>query len=171
MSKLARSDFSSTGRARRVLAGLTAGAAIAMALAVAQGPRDSAPARTARPSRKVDASGRVTRQAMSVLPDGAARSFASSYVSFLYGRLAAGGVAPIDLGLRHQLLAARSTATPAELARALVVRDLTVGPGTKGTAMASAVVDDGASPPYALSFNLTLSHGRWLVTSVQRGDR
>jgi ABC-type transporter MlaC component len=35
------------------------------------------------------------------------------------------------------------------------------------TVRASAVVNDGASPPYTITFNLNLSHGRWLVTDVE----
>jgi hypothetical protein len=95
----------------------------------------------------------------------------SSYVSFLYGRRAAAAVIPVGAGLYHQLLGAQSTPTPAELTRTLIVRDLTVNPDTRATASGSAVVDDGASPPYVLSFNLSFSRRRWFVTAVQKGDR
>ena len=64
-------------------------------------------------------------------PDVAARIFVSSYVSFLYGGRAATGVSPIGHSLFEQLSDARSTATPAELTRTLVVRDLTVSPDDK----------------------------------------
>jgi hypothetical protein len=106
-----------------------------------------------------------------VSPEPAARTFVSSYVSFLYGRRAADGVTAVVRSLTRQLRDAQSTATPAELSRAVVVRDLAVVPRTGTTATATAVVDDGASPPFALSFNLTLTRRRWLVTAVQRSGR
>ena len=104
-------------------------------------------------------------------PDVAARIFVSSYVSFLYEGRAGTGVSPIGHNLFEKLSDARSTATPAELTRTLVVRELTVSPTTRAAAVASAVIDDGASPPYSLSFNLTFSHRRWLVTAVQGDGR
>lgn len=171
MSKLATLKPSVTARTRRTVAGLAASAAVLIAFAAARGPGGLSPSKAARPDRRPDVSGRVTREATNVLPDVAARTFVSSYVSFLYGRRAAAGVAPIGHGLYRQLLGAQSTATPAELTRSLVVRDLTVSPNATATAIGSAVVDDGASPPYALSFNLTFSHRRWLVTAVRRSGR
>lgn len=110
----------------------------------------------------------MSGETTSSTPDGAARTFAASYVSFLYGLGAAASVTPVAHGLHEELLGARSITTPAELTRAVLVRELTVSPDTGATATASAVVDDEASPPYAFSFTLSFSHGRWRVTAVQR---
>jgi hypothetical protein len=132
---------------------------------------DSTPSKATSPHRKPASSARARRQPTRVVPDLAARIFVSSYVSFLYGGRDAAGISPIGRTLLRQLSDARSTATPAELARRVVVRDLTVSPAIGGTAVASAVVDDGASPPYSLSFNLSFSHGEWLATAVQRDGR
>jgi hypothetical protein len=171
MSQTAGSEFLVSHRTRRTVAGLAATAAVVLALASVHAPSDSSPPKATRPLRKAAPSARARRETASLAPDVAARLFVRSYVSFLYGGRAGTGVSPIGHGLFEELSDARSTATPAELARAVVVRDLMVSPATRGAAVGSAVVDDGASPPYALSFNLTFSHRRWLVTAAQRDGR
>ncbi len=123
------------------------------------------------PAPKPDTRGQVTREAANVSPEVAAQIFVSNYVSFLYGRRAASAVTPLGARLQQQVLGAQSTPTPAELTRELVVRDLTVNPDTRAAAAGSAVVDYWASPPYALSFNLSFSHRRWVVTDVAEGHR
>jgi hypothetical protein len=75
-------------------------------------------------------------------------------------------VAPITDRLRAQLQAGRSVATPAELRRVVAVQAVEVTSTGPRAARASAVVNDGASPPYTITFNLSLSDGRWLVTAV-----
>ena len=169
MSKIARPTTSVTARTRRTVAALVATAVVVTAFAAARGGRDVRPPRAARPAAAPATRPQVTRKATSVSPEAAARTFVSSYVSFLYGRRAATDVVPVGQRLHRQLLDARSTATPAELTRPLVVRNLIVNADTRGTAIGSAVVDDGAAPPYALSFDLTLRKGRWVVTAVERG--
>ena len=93
--------------------------------------------------------------------------FADSYLGFLYGGSPAAAVAPITDRLRAQLRAGHSMATPAELRRVVVVQAVEVTSNGPRAARASAVVDDGASPPYTITFNLSLSHGSWLVTAVE----
>jgi hypothetical protein len=171
MSKLAGPGSSVTAPMRRTVAALAASAAVLIAFAAAGGTRDVSPSKAAMPAPKPDARDLAAREGPNDSPEIAARIFVSSYVSFLYGRRAASAVTPVGAGLYRQLLGAQSTPTPAELARTLIVRDLTVNPDTRATATGSAVVDDGASPPYALSFNLSFSHRGWVVTAVQKGDR
>jgi len=171
MSKLANSGSSATTRTRRIVAALAASATVLVAFAVARGTRDVSPSEAGRPAPKSDAGSHAKREAPNVSPEVAAQIFVSNYVSFLYGRRAGSAVTPVGARLHQQVLNAQSTPTPAELTRALVVRDLTVNADTRATATGSAVVDDGASPPYALSFNLSFSHRRWVVTGVQKGDQ
>lgn len=171
MSKLAGSNPRSTGRICRAVAGLVVSAAALIALVAVAGPRDHTASRAPAALRGPDASGRRKGEKPPALPDVAARTFVSSYVSFLYGRGTPASVTPTGAGLYRQLFHARSTATPAELTRTLVVRDLAVTSDTATTATASAVVDDGASPPYAVTFNLSFSNRRWLVRAVRSGDR
>lgn len=179
MSKLARLGLSVIVRKRRTVAALAAGAAVLVALTAARGTGDVSGSGAAKPTAKPEAGGRVTRAAATDSLAVAARTFAGTYVSFLYGRRAASAVTPVSAGLHRRLLGAHSTPTPAELARAVYVRDLTVDPSAGATATATAVVDDGASPPYALSFNLSLnlsvnlsfSDRRWLVTAVRTDGR
>jgi hypothetical protein len=119
---------------RRTVAAVAASAAVLIAFAAAGGTRDVSPSKAAMRAPKPDAGGQVAREAPNVSPEVAAQIFVSSYVSFLYGRRAASAVTPVGAGLYHQLLGARSTATPAELTRTLIVRDLTVNPDTRATA-------------------------------------
>lgn len=171
MRKLAKPGSSATAQTRRTVAALAASAAVLIAVVAARGTRDVSPSEAGRPAPKPDAAGQATREAPNVSPEVAAQIFVSSYVSFIYGRRTASAVTPVGVGLYHQLLGAQSAPTPAELTRTLIVRDLTLNPDTRATATGSAVVDDGASPPYALSFNLSFSHRRWVVSVVQKGDR
>jgi len=124
-----------------------------------------------RPATNIGRRYRAARRISDVSPEPAARDFVSTYVSFLYGRLDARGVAPVARALSRRLLHGRSTATPAELSRELVVRELVVIPHAGTAATAEAVVDDGASPPYGVSFNLTFTHRHWLVTAVETSGR
>jgi hypothetical protein len=171
MSQLARPGSSVIARTRWTVAVLAATAAALIGFAGSRGPKDGRAPEGTRPAPRRDASREVRREATNVSAEVAARTFVSSYVSFLYGRRDGAGVAPVGARLHQQLLGARPTPTPAEMTRALIVRDLMVSPEISGTATGSAVVDDGASPPYALSFNLSFRHRRWVVTGVQKGDR
>ena len=171
MSRLAR--FGSWATAPTLLAavGLAATAAVLIALSGDPGCREPRSPRAARPVTNADTRHGAASGTFDVSPEPAVRAFASSYVSLLYGRRAAHGVAPVARALSRRLLDGPATATPAELSRDVVVRDLAVIPRTGTTATANAVVDDGASPPYALSFTLTLIRGRWLVTAVETDGR
>jgi len=170
MSKLAKYRHP-TSRALRAAAGLALTAAVLIAFAANQGPQPPGPSQAVRPTTQMDSRHGAPRRATRVSPGPAARDFVSTYVSFLYGWLAANAVAPVARALSRRLLDGRSTATPAELSRELVVRDLVVTPRAGTAATAQAVVDDGASPPYGLSFNLTLTHRHWLVTAVETSGR
>jgi hypothetical protein len=103
------------------------------------------------------------------LPGGLALQFADSYLAFLYGRVSAASVTPITSALRARLTGGRSLSPPAELQRELIVRGVQVTRTGLRTTAARTVVDDGASPPNTLTFNLRLIGGRWLVTSVRGG--
>ena len=171
MSELARLSSSVSPWRRWTIAAFAVSAAVLIGFVAARGSRDVSSSKTARPAPRPHAAGQVTREATNLSAEVAARTFVSIYVSFLYGRRNGAAVAPVGASLYQQLLGAQSTPTPAELTRALVVRDLTLNPDTRSTATGNAVVDDGASPPYALSFNLSFSHRRWVVTGVQKGAR
>ena len=171
MSKLAKFWPRANPFTLLVAAGLAATAAVLIAFAANRGPNQSRSFRAPRPATEAHAPHGAARGTSDVSPEPAAKTFVSSYVSFLYGQRAADGVTPVVRSLTRQLLDAQSIATPAELSREVVVRDLAVIPRTSTTATAGAVVDDGASPPYALSFNLTLTDRRWLVTAAQRLGR
>jgi hypothetical protein len=150
------------GRALPVLV-LGFAAAVIVLLAALLLSSDGGRSRVA-PSHARDAGGRPS--GMGPSPGGPALHFADTYVEFLYGRAAAPAVTPITTGLRSRLTGGRSVATPAERQRKLSVRDVQVTYMGRGTATARALVDDGASPPYTLSFNLSLIGGRWAVTDV-----
>jgi hypothetical protein len=96
-------------------------------------------------------------------PINAALQFANSYVAFLYGEAPAGAVSPVSPSLRRQLLRGRALVTPAEVQRQVIVRGLQVLRWRGGAALADIRVDDGASPPYILSFRLRFRHGSWTV--------
>jgi hypothetical protein len=113
---------------------------------------------------------RARRDEREPSPQGTALQFADTYLEFLYGRSSPTTVAPVRNALRARLGAGRSLATPAELSRQLSVRDLHATPTGPHTAAARAVVDDGVSPPYTLSFDLRLIAGRWLVSGVGGGQ-
>jgi hypothetical protein len=170
MSKLATRDISGAARTRRTVAAIAASAVVLIVVATASPTRQARPSVTRRAS-KPDAAGKVTRDGSNASSKVAARTFLTSYVAFLYGRRDGAAVTPVGPRLHQRLLGAQSIPTPAELTRALVVRDVTVSPNASGTAVGTAVIDDGASPPYALTFDLSFSHLRWLVTSVQREGR
>jgi hypothetical protein len=126
--------------------------------------------RSGESSHRVNAPARFHRSHTPLPPvRTAAVAFARSYVSYFYGRASAAPVAPITQALRTQLLSERASFTPAELDRSVVVRE--VGFAERGTqnATARAVVDDCASPPFVLSFDLSFRHGRWLVTGAAGG--
>jgi hypothetical protein len=96
-------------------------------------------------------------------PFNAALQFANSYVTFLYGAAPAGTVAPVTPSLRRQLRRGRALVSPAERQRQVIVRGLQVLRWRGGAALADVRVDDGASPPYILSFRLRFRHGSWTV--------
>lgn len=170
MSKIARLRSSVSPWARWAIRVLAVSAAVLIGVAAAPGSRGVGPSKAARPAPKPHAAGQVKSEAVNAA-EVAAQTFMSSYVSFLYGRRDGAAVTPVGAGLRRQPLGAQSPPTPAERTRALVVRDLTVSPGKAARATGSAIVDDGASPPYALSFNLSFSHRAWVVTGVHGGGR
>lgn len=171
MSKLAKMGSSISARTRWTIGALAVSAAILIGSAAAPGSRHVSPSTGARPAPKPHAASQVKREAANASAEVAARTFVSSYVSFLYGRRRSAAVTPVGGHLHQQLLRAQSTPTPAERTRALVVRDLTVSPDTTAGATGSAIVDDGAAPPYALSFNLSFSHRAWVVTDLRGGGR
>lgn len=171
MSKLARSRHTAAASWLLAAAGLAATAAVLITFVAGRRPSQAWSSHPARPAAKSDPRHRAPVGTPDVLPELAAQTFASRYVSFLYGRLAAVGVAPATRALSRQLVDARSNATPAELSREVVVRDLMVIRRTATSATAYAVVDDGLSPPYGLSFNLNLARRHWLVTAVQESGQ
>lgn len=99
-------------------------------------------------------------------PRAAALEFADTYLEFVYGRASAADVVPTSPALRARLRAGRSLTTPAELQRQVIVRGLQVTPAGATNAVAHAVVDDGSSPPYTFTFNLSLIANRWVVSAV-----
>ena len=126
-----------------------------------------------RYGRRSDAAGR------SVIPGGRPRStplraaleFANSYLAFLYGRTSAADVFPASGALRRQLSRGQGLVTPAELQRQVVVRGLQLAPLAGRLLVADVRVDDGATPPYVLSFSLSLRDGRWIVERLGAGYR
>jgi hypothetical protein len=141
-------------------------AAAVLVLVVLLSPRRS-PSRVRASRARVTQRGEVAREPS---PHGPALQFADTYLEFLYSRASATAVTPITSALRAGLAGRRSLATPAELRRQLSVRDVQVTPTGPRSATARAIVDDGASPPYTLSFNLRLIAERWLVTGVGGGQ-
>lgn len=96
-----------------------------------------------------------------------ARPFFSSYVAFLYGRLAPSRVADVDASVRWQLEHGRATTTPAEHASRPRVAHLTVTPaGPPISAIATALVAVDRGTESRLTATLEPRRGRWLVVAI-----
>jgi hypothetical protein len=149
---------------RRPAAVAVAGAAVAVAL-VAAAVATSGGRHVSRPDSAPGAIERRRERAHRI-PIPAAVEFVRTYLSFLYGRSSAARVAPVTPALGWRLARGRAATTPAELLRHPVVRLLTITRTRGHAAVARAIVDDGGSPQYQLTFNLSFRTRRWLVTGV-----
>jgi hypothetical protein len=112
-----------------------------------------------------DESYAATSQVVAARP--AAKAFFSSYVSYLYGRLAASRVAGADRSLRWQLEHGRARITPAERAsrpRIACLSLASAGPPVSVVATAVVAVDNGRR--LRLSATLEPYRHAWLVVAV-----
>jgi len=101
---------------------------------------------------------------------GSALEFANTYLAFLYGMSPASGVDPVTRAFRLKLLRGRAFGAPAEGQRQVVLRELQLFKGRRGSELAAALVNDGATPPFTLSFNLSSRNRRWVVTGLASGS-
>jgi hypothetical protein len=96
----------------------------------------------------------------------AATQFLDSYLPVLYGRGQIAMVTAVTGDLRRRWRSRPPTVSPGARRLRPVVQALTTYPQTPRSAQAVALIADGGTVNYPLSFDLRLKHGRWLVTAL-----
>lgn len=95
----------------------------------------------------------------------AARRFLRGYLPYLYSRRARRRVTDATAAVRRSLARGRARVTPTQRRRHPRVAGLSLTAQARGTAVASARIDDGGGA-YAITFTLSRHRGRWSVSDL-----